>query len=93
MEPAIGTFSAQMPTKFFQDGPYVSRQEDKTSAILSFSGFGQHSVAPKKKKNCLLIWLHWVFVPCGLSVVPHRLLSNCGRWAPEHRGLVAPWHM
>ena len=51
MEPAIGTFSAQVPTKFFQDGPFVSRQEDKTSAILSFSGFGQHSVAKKKKKN------------------------------------------
>ena len=54
MEPAIGTFSAQMPTKFFQDGPYVSRQEDKTSAILSFSGFGQHSVAQKKKKKLFI---------------------------------------
>ena len=50
MEPAIGTFSAQTPTKFFQGGPYVSRQEGKTSAIPSFSGFGQHSVAKKKKK-------------------------------------------
>ena len=75
-----------------QDGPFVFRQEDKTSAIVSFSGFGQHSVA-KLKINYLLIWLRWVFVPYGLSVVPPRLFSSCGRWAPEHTGLVAPWHM